>query len=387
MEVIYQKREKLRNENRTFRFLVDINEFTKLEISQYLNMSIPTISKILDKFLKNKLILEVGTENGKLGRKAVRYKFNPDAYFSIGIKIEKDYISMILMNLAGNIVKKSVVQEKFINEENFIFLITNELKKFLWEFDRKELLKGIGIVMPGIVDPSSPLIKIGGNFSLFNESMEEIEEEFNLPIYLDNEANAGAVGEYLTGNYEAEDIKNMLYLSIDTGIGSGIIIDKLIYRGGKGNKAGEIGHIPIVPKGRECVCGSRGCLEQYCSNTALIKYFEEAFDCKIAKYEDIFQEKFVNDPKGQEILKEYAENLAVGLKSAMLMLNPDKIIIGGKISDYSEYFEENLKEALFNDEIFYRDSNILEFSKLSDTAPLLGAAFSSFRDLYRTVGE
>lgn len=384
MEVIYQKREKLRNENRTFRFLVDINEFTKLEISQYLNMSIPTISKILDKFLKNKLILEVGTENGKLGRKAVRYKFNPDAYFSIGIKIEKDYISMILMNLAGNIVKKSVVQEKFINEENFIFLITNELKKFLWEFDRKELLKGIGIVMPGIVDPSSPLIKIGGNFSLFNESMEEIEEEFNLPIYLDNEANAGAVGEYLTGNYEAEDIKNMLYLSIDTGIGSGIIIDKLIYRGGKGNKAGEIGHIPIVPKGRECVCGSRGCLEQYCSNTALIKYFEEAFDCKIAKYEDIFQEKFVNDPKGQEILKEYAENLAAGLKSAMLMLNPDKIIIGGKISDYSEYFEENLKEALFNDEIFYRDSNILEFSKLSDTAPLLGAAFSSFRDLYRT---
>ena len=72
MEIIYQKREKLRNENRTFRFLVEVREFSKLEISQYLNISIPTVTKILERFLTSKLIYETGTNNGKLGRKAVK---------------------------------------------------------------------------------------------------------------------------------------------------------------------------------------------------------------------------------------------------------------------------------------------------------------------------
>ena len=170
MEVIYQKREKIRNENRTFRFLVDIREFNKLEISQYLNISIPTVTKIVDKFLKDKLILEIGTEQGKLGRKATRYRFNPDAYFSIGIKIEKDYLAMVLTNLDGTILKRVTVHEEFVNEENFVFLIINELKKFLWEFDKKSSLKGIGIVLPGIVDSANDKIKIGGNFTLSPES-------------------------------------------------------------------------------------------------------------------------------------------------------------------------------------------------------------------------
>lgn len=377
MEVIYQKREKLRNENRTFKFLADIKEFNKLEISRYLNMSIPTVTKILDKFLKNKLILEIGTENGKLGRKAIRYKFNPDAYFSIGIKIEKDYISIVLTNLVGTILKKVVVYDKFTNEENLVFLIINELKKFLWEFDKKELIKGIGIAMPNIVELFDS--KIDNNFAVFKENLSEIEEEFNLPIYLHNEANAGAVGEYIMENYEAEDIKNLVFISIETGIDAGIIIDKFLYRGSKGSKTGEIGHISILPKGKDY----EGHLKDHCSNIALIKEFENAFECKIAKYEDIFQDKFINNSKGKNILEAYAENLAAGLKSILLILNPDKIVIGGKISEYKEHFEEKLKEVLFNDE----ESELLKFSKLIDTAPLLGAAFSSFKNLYRTIAD
>lgn len=384
MEVIYQKREKMRNENRTFRFLIDIREFNKLEISQYLNISIPTVTKIVDKFLKDKLIIEIGTEQGKLGRKATRYRFNPDAYFSIGIKIEKDYLSMILTNLDGTILKRTTIHEEFGNEENFIFLIINELKKFLWEFDKKSSLKGIGIVLPGVVDPAKPFIKLGNSFAISTESLKEIEEEFEIPIYLGNEANAGALGEYLMNSHELADVKNMLFLSIDTEIGSGIIIDKVLYRGGKESKAGEIGHITVVPDGRECSCGFKGCLDQYCSNIALVKDFRDTFNYNFEEYDEIFQSEYIDTPKGKEIIGNYVKYLARGILPALLLLNPDKIVIGGKICNYKEYFEEPLKELLFKNNSFYDNPDILEFSTLADTAPLLGAAFLPLRSLYRT---
>ena len=326
MEIIYQKREKLRNENRTFKFLVEVREFSKLEISQYLNISIPTVTKILERFLTNKLIYETGTNNGKLGRKAVKYQFNPNAYFSIGIKVEMNHISMVLINLDGKILKQTVVKEEFINSENFVFLVINELKKFLWEFDKKEFIKGIGIVLPGIVDPENNMIKLGGNFTLLNQDMKEIEEEFNLPIFLENEANAGAIGEYIVNHSELQTKKNILFVSIDTGIGSGIIVEDQLYRG-KGNKSGEIGHIPIIPNGNKCVCGSEGCFEQYCSNLALMKEFEKEFQCEIKDYEDIFQEKFLGNERGKKIIERYTWILALGIKTALMMLNSDKIYV------------------------------------------------------------
>ena len=386
MEIIYQKREKLRNENRTFRFLVEVREFSKFEISQYLNISIPTVTKILERFLTSKLIYETGTNSGKLGRKAVKYQFNPNAYFSIGIKVEMNHISMVLINLDGKILKQTVVKEEFINSENFVFLVINELKKFLWEFDKKEFIKGIGIVLPGVVDPENNMIKLGGNFTLLNQDMKEIEEEFGLPIFLENEANAGAIGEYIVNHSGLQTKKNILFISIDTGIGSGIIVEDQLYRG-KGNKSGEIGHIPIIPNGDKCVCGSEGCLEQYCSNLALMKEFEKEFQCEIKEYEDIFQKKFIETEKGKKILERYTWILALGIKTALMMLNSDKIIIGGKISDYKEYFEPLLKEIIFSNNIFSKDTDILEFSSLSDNANLLGAAFIPLGEFYKTYNE
>ena len=81
---------------------------------------------------------------------------------------------MVLTNLDGTILKRVTVHEEFVNEENFVFLIINELKKFLWEFDKKSSLKGIGIVLPGIVDSANDKIKIGGNFTLSPESLERL---------------------------------------------------------------------------------------------------------------------------------------------------------------------------------------------------------------------
>ena len=386
MEIIYQKREKLRNENRTFRFLVEVREFSKLEISQYLNISIPTVSKILDRFLMSKLIYETGTNNGKLGRKAIKYQFNPNAYFSIGIKVEMNYISIVLINLDGKILKQTLVKEEFISSENFVFLVINELKKFLWEFDKKEFIKGIGIVLPGVVNPENNMIKLGGNFTLLNQDIKEIGNEFNLPIFLENEANAGAIGEYIVNHSGLHTKRNILFISIDAGIGAGIIVEDQLYRG-KGNKSGEIGHIPIIPNGDKCVCGGEGCLEEYCSNQALIKEFEKEFQCEIKEYDDIFQKKFAETERGKKIIERYTWLLALGIKTALMMLNSDKIIIGGKISDYKEHFEPLLKEIIFSNNIFNNDSEILEFSSLSDNANLLGAAFIPLGEFYKTYSE
>ena len=377
-DLIYQKKEKIRNINRVYWFISQNKFFTKKEISDSLGISFPTVTKIINLLVEKKIIIEKGYSDSNTKRKAILYEYNPNSFYSIGIKLEVSSLSFILINLNGDEIKKTVIIKDFFNDENFVFYIIEELKSFLKGFQFKELITGIGISVSGIVDNKDKILKIGTNFHLFEKDMNAIKDSFELPIYLINEANAGAIGEFFLNKTLSS--QNIAFISIDSGVGAGIVLDENLYKG-HSSKAGEFGHFTVENNGRKCNCGNSGCLEMYCSNRALIKEFQEKFNLSNLSFVEIFSKGLADTENGKEILERYTDYLAAGIRNILFLLDLDKVIIGGLIANYSKYIEKNLKKKVFNN-IFFKDETILEFSKHGDFSNLIGAAFLPFNNLF-----
>lgn len=377
-DIIYQKKEKMKNINRVYQFISQNKFFTKKEIADSLNISFPTVAKIINLLLDKKIVIDKGYSDNNIKRKASLYEYNPNSFYSIGIKIEVSSVSFILINLNGDEIKKTVIIKNFFNDENFVFYIMEELKLFLKNFPYQNLITGIGISLSGIVDNESKILKIGTNFNLFEKNMEIIENTFSLPIYLINEANAGAIGEFFLNRTLKE--QNIVFISIDSGVGAGIVIDGNLYKG-HSSKAGELGHFTVENHGKKCNCGNEGCLEMYCSNRALIRAFEEEFNLSDLSFVEIFSKNLADTEKGKKILEKYTDYLASGIRNLLFLLDLDRVIIGGLISNYSHYIKKPLEKKVFNN-IFLEDKSILEFSKYGDFSNLIGAAFLPFNDLF-----
>lgn len=377
-DIIYQKKEKIRNINRVYWFISQNKFFTKKSISESLGISFPTVTKIINLLLEKEIVIDKGLSENNTKRKATVYEYNPNSFYSIGIKLELNSISFILINLNGDEIKKTVIIRDFFNEENFVSYIIEELKIFIKNFPAPKRIIGVGISLSGIVDTQNKILKIGTNFNVYEKSLQTIEKAIGYPIYLINEANAGAMGEFFLNR--TFDDQNMAFISIDSGIGAGIVIDGNLYTGHSA-KAGEIGHFTVENHGKKCNCGNEGCLEMYCSNRALIKTFEKEFNITNLNFIEIFSNHLADTEKGKKILEQYTDYLASGIRSLLFMLDLDKVIIGGLISNYASYIEDDLNRKVFNN-IFLKDKTILEFSKYSDYSNLIGAAFLPFNDLF-----
>ena len=165
--------------------------------------------------------------------------------------------------------------------------------------------------------------------------------ELGIPAVVDNDANMGALGEFVYG--AGKGFRNLVYYNIGTGIGGGIIINKEIYRGSDGN-AGELGHVPILPNGPLCDCGNRGCLEALCSGTAIGRRAEEAVSSQPKRgkvirksrlgditAKGVFDAARKGDRLALELVDEVCVYLGMGVATSMNAFAPDGIVIGGSV--------------------------------------------------------
>ena len=154
-------------------------------------------------------------------------------------------------------------------------------------------LIGIGLCVPGLVNTEQQVMftpNIDWNYNLDLKSL--IEQEFKVPVFIENEANAGAYGERVFG--AAKNYENIIYVSVGTGIGIGIVINNDLYRGVNGF-AGEMGHVTIDFNGLKCSCGNRGCWELYASEKALLAPYQS--NGNITSYQEIINLANQNDPE------------------------------------------------------------------------------------------
>ena len=369
---------KTNNKKRIIKLLSKEKELTKLEISRKLDISVPTVTTVVEELREEGLVEEAGMASSTGGRKPVIIRFLPDSRYSIGIDLGKDYVRAILTNLDSKIIEDKSCELSVLREEEVLNVIKNLIEDIVNKSDIKERLLGIGLSLPGTVDEEELMLKVATNFRLKNISFKELYSHFNLPIYLENEANAGALAESKLGI--AKDLSNLIYISVTEGIGGGIFINNDMYKG-RDRRAGEIGHMCIARNGRQCNCGRKGCWETYASNRALIKAYSEKCNEKIKNINEIIKRYKENEEKALEVVGDYMDSLAEGIQSLIFIFNPDYIVIGGEISKYSDIFNDKLSAKIFGNNEFYNegDVNIL-FSSLGNDSNILGASLIPILD-------
>lgn len=246
-----------------------------------------------------------------------------------------------------------------------------------------------GIGMPSYVNPGNNLLVHANCFGWRNVPIYEyLDHKLPLEVHIENDANCAALGETLAGAAKKE--QNVIMLTLGTGVGGGIIMDGKIFCGAD-LMGTELGHAKLVYNGVPCTCGQKGCVEAYCSATALIRQMKEAArqvpdsflwelcggDLNKLEGKSLFEAVRRGDRTAKQVLLQYADYLSCAMSTYITLFRPDKIILGGGIANAGELLLEPLRERLVANTFAGSEIGVPEVitAKLGNNAGIIGAAF------------
>ncbi|MCX5693834.1 MAG: ROK family protein [Candidatus Omnitrophica bacterium] len=209
---------------------------------------------------------------------------------------------------------------------------------------KRSVILGVGIGVPGPVDTLAGVVHFLPNVPGWKEvALKKIlERKTKLPVFVDNDAKLMTLAEHQVG--AAKKSKNVLCLTLGTGVGGGLIINNVLYRGAD-NAAGEIGHLPLNEKGPLCGCGARGCLETYIGNNRILKNARKIFGSKIT-LEKVSALARQFNPKAVAFWSQVGKELGLALSGIVNLLNLDAIVIGGGVSGAGKVLLESVRRTI-----------------------------------------
>jgi glucokinase-like ROK family protein len=321
------------------------HKISRAEISRQLDLSRSTVTEIIKELIPTGLIAEVGSGESSGGRKPIMLQFKDDAKVILGIDIGATHVSVAMTNLRGKLLfwkeKDYPVRENVEGTFKVIDELCNDCLSTLNH--RSDTLLSIGVAVPSPVDPIRPEYLSETIIPAWHgkSGLERLREKYGVPVYLDNDANLGALAEHWWG--AGKDVNDLIYIKISSGIGAGFVFGGKIYRGSKGI-AGELSHMPIDPNGRLCGCGLRGCLATVISAWALkervralsVLHPESVLINGDPGISDIENAALNYDPLAIQVVSESTTYLTSAITSLVNLMNPDMIIIGGSLSRLGE---------------------------------------------------
>lgn len=304
----------------------------------------------------------------------------------IGIDLGGMSVKAGLIDENYNIIAKDSVPTDLTSGENIINDIIALVERMKANAPDGKI-ESIGIGVPGHVDSKTKKVLVCNNVPVCNVDVRaRVEEACGIKTHIDNDANVAALGEVMAGAAKGYD--SAVMITLGTGVGSGIIIDRRILVGCNG-AAGEIGHMVIESDGIKCNCGRKGCFELYASATALMRQTREAMqaDAESAMWKlcdgDIenvsgktaFDAMRANDASGKKVVEQYIKYLSIGVIDIINLLQPDAIIIGGGISKEKDNLIKPLEEIVKVE--LYSQGDVqtkLVIAQLGNDAGIIGAA-------------
>lgn len=250
--------------------------------------------------------------------------------------------------------------------------VIREAKAFLAK--EKATVEGIGVSATGQVDDRQGVV-IGTNGKIpgyeGSQIKSELEKEFGLPVFVLNDANAAALGESFVG--AARGVKNVIMITLGTGVGGGIIIGGEVF-GGTLGIAGEMGHFTLYQDGPYCPCGKRGCYESYASTTALVSRAQDAAGENLDG-RAIFERAKAGNAIMLQVIDAWIDDIAAGITGLVHIFNPQMVLIGGGVSAQEELLIRPLRERVLSLAMpRFAECLRLERAMLSNDAGLIGAA-------------
>lgn len=303
----------------------------RAEIARLSHLTAQAVSNIAGELIGEGLLIEQGRLRTGRGQPPVQLAVNPDGGTTVGVEIAADHIVMVLVDLAGNKRAERFIAAPNADPAHTIPLLTDGIAELRRNGGSAGRSLGIGVVMPGPFEIEG-LSSVGpttlpGWAGI--DAASVIAEATGEVVTVENDATAAAVGERLHG--VVRDVRDFCLLYFGVGLGLGIVVDGRPYRGAFGN-AGEVGHLTVVPGGKPCFCGNRGCLERYASLYALQERFREA-GRPLADLSTLADLHRAGDPLLLDWLDEAARHLAPMIGLLENLFDPQTIVFAGALPD------------------------------------------------------
>lgn len=316
----------------------------------------------MDELIQEKWVFEkgIGESSSQGGRRPIQLFFNEEAAYIIGTDIGGTKVKIVLCNLSGKILAETSFSTKNYLQSGLLKQMAIETERLIAKNQIvKNRILGMGVGIPGITQTASGLVIEAPSLGWIQYPfIAEAKRYFDFPIFLDNDVNAAALGEQWLGN--AQNMRNLLFIAVGTGIGSGIILNNQLYRGAS-SAAGEMGYMvtdkedmkrefkPIFHRYGylESVAGGKSIGGHF--TRAVLKdpqhsLFERARSSELTGKMPFVREK--GDTTAMAVINEAIEHLACGIVNAASLLNPDAIILGGGVLNSSEYILPRIREIV-----------------------------------------
>jgi len=367
------------NEGSVLRTIEKNGPISRADVGKIVGLTPPTISDIVKDLIERDIVQEIGKGNSSGGKKPILLKINSKSAYMIAVDLGgENGIRVALMDLSYNIANEKFGPKiESLNSKKIKNSLSVILKDFIKEINiPKQKILGICIGIPGIIDTKLKKVTVAPRLN-WEISLEDLTlKEIGIPITLENDVNLMALGEKVKGI--AQKINNFVFVGERTGIGAGIIINRKIYKGAN-NAAGEVGYLLIDSKYAPKSSRDYGCLEKLASYKIIVEKAKKKLG-ETVEAMDVFKMAAEGNSIALEIVKEALKYLAYGIANISCVLNPELMIIGGKISILPPRFLEEIKRNI--KEIIPFVPRI-EFSKLGEDGVLIGAAVMVLEPLKR----
>ena len=316
--------------------LSDRQPISRAEIAKISGLNKATISTITGELLKDSCIIEDGfgrtTPIG--GKPPTPLRLNGKRFGLFGLDIRADETILALCDFNNRIVSR-VSYETGADATAFLNKIGKEIRKLRAKHDSFIEFPGIGVSLPGLVDNHTGKFLVSVVLPWRDVPVVHLLEKVTgLPVIIDNSARCSALAEIWHGKAQYAQVRNLLYVSVSTGLACGVVIDGGLYRGGN-NTAGQFGHIPIDLNGAECRCGQRGCWDLYASDKATLKRYGELRGTtgkRVSTMRKLIELVEAGDTAATEAVRETARYLGIGITGLINGLDPEIVVVGGELT-------------------------------------------------------
>lgn len=346
---------------------------SRADLASETGLSAATMSFVVAELLEEGLVREREAVRGAGGRRPVPVEINYGGRLVIGVKLSPKGVEGVLTDLSTAPLRTEFEPIPDTRPETVVAHAAILARRLIAELpaDAPPLI-GIGLALPGTYDVERGICTVLARFGWRNVPIAEmLAREVAMPVWVDNDVNAFALAQHLLGAGKSHDM--LLAVAVGDGIGAALMSDQHLHRGASG-AAGEIGHSILVPGGRACECGRKGCLQTYWSEAALNADWAAHCEDLPDAPEDLALAAEAGDPAALALLNAAGEGLGQHLAIIVNMVDPDIIIVGGEGTRFGDHLREPLSRTL--DTLAFESRPEVIFTWERDAWPRGGAALA-----------
>lgn len=359
------------NTNNIYTYFVNHKEATRQDLAQTLNLTLPTVTKNIDYLSELGLIKKSGSRGQTGGRRAVTYVLCPTVKVALGLDITKHHLACVAVGLDGKIISFQRNKLVFEHKETYYREVAKVLQEFIHKnaIEEKAIL-GVGIGIPALVQADNRTVFYSKIMGIREDTYEMFCKFIPYDIAMFNDAKASCFAE----KWVNKTLQNAFYIMLSNNVGGAMIINGKVYSGNNFRPA-EVGHMTLVPQGRQCYCGQYGCVDSYLSAGKLSQ------DDLAGYFSNL---KFTNDKQILDDWNYYLDCISSTVNNIRVLLDCD-IILGGYIGAYLEPYLEEIKRKTLNMSTFDSDAEFIKLCSYKNESIAAGAALHYISAFTKTI--